>query len=166
MNSLLFVFLLWIIWYNFATLPLTTIFKPITSLVINWIHKNYTLPLTNYYATGEGSNPMLLPTIVGITFIVVITTWRILYQQYFPTPPNTKRRLTFFNAGFTGVIFAVINIIGNKPYLVSKRQSDWYSGNHLNKRRIDMKNIKLTGMPKINRRSKMPDFCTIRAGTP
>ncbi|MDR2438379.1 MAG: hypothetical protein LBE12_03265, partial [Planctomycetaceae bacterium] len=68
------------IWYNFATLPLVVIFEPITSLVTNWIDKNYTLPLADYYTTGEGSNPMLLPTIVGIIFIVVIATWRILYH--------------------------------------------------------------------------------------
>jgi hypothetical protein len=79
-NGLLIVFLLWTIWYNYATLPLATIFEPITSPVTTWIYKNYTLPLADYYTTGEGSNPMLLPTIAGVTFIVVITTWRILYH--------------------------------------------------------------------------------------
>jgi hypothetical protein len=78
--GLLFVYLLWTIWYHFATLPLATIFAPIISPVTNYININYTLPLADYYTTGEGSNPMLLPTILGITFIVVIATWRILYH--------------------------------------------------------------------------------------
>ncbi|MDR2439871.1 MAG: prolyl oligopeptidase family serine peptidase [Planctomycetaceae bacterium] len=78
--GLLFLYLLWTIWYNYATLPLVTIFEPIISPVTNYIYKNYTLPLADYYTTGEGSNPMLLPTIAGITLIVVIVTWRILYH--------------------------------------------------------------------------------------
>ncbi|MDR0611069.1 MAG: hypothetical protein LBG58_13235, partial [Planctomycetaceae bacterium] len=80
MIGLLFLFLLWKIWYQFATLPLATIFAPVTSPVTNYIYTNYTLPLADYYTTGEGSNPMLLPVIVGITFIVAIATWRILYH--------------------------------------------------------------------------------------
>ncbi|MDR2441202.1 MAG: hypothetical protein LBE12_17715, partial [Planctomycetaceae bacterium] len=80
LNGLLFVFLLGSIWYHYATLPLTTIFEPITSPVTNYIYKNYTLPLADYYTTSEGSNPMLLPIIAGITLIVVLATWRILYH--------------------------------------------------------------------------------------
>ncbi|MDR2441470.1 MAG: hypothetical protein LBE12_19080 [Planctomycetaceae bacterium] len=80
LNGFLFVYLLWTIWYHYATLPLVTIFEPIISPITNWIDKNYTLPLADYYTTGEGSNPMLLPIIVGITIIVAIATWRILYH--------------------------------------------------------------------------------------
>ncbi|MDR2440618.1 MAG: hypothetical protein LBE12_14750, partial [Planctomycetaceae bacterium] len=80
LNGLLFAYLLWSIWYHYATLPLAIIFEPITLPVTNYIHKNYTLPLADYYTTGEGSNPMLLPIIAGITLIVVIVTWRILYH--------------------------------------------------------------------------------------
>jgi hypothetical protein len=80
MNRLLFLFLLWTIWYNYAFLPLATIFKPITSPVTNCIYKNYTLPLADYYTTGEGWNPMLLPITGLVVFVAVYVTLRILFH--------------------------------------------------------------------------------------
>ncbi|MDR2643935.1 MAG: hypothetical protein LBC74_14230 [Planctomycetaceae bacterium] len=77
--GLLFVFWLWSIWYNYATLPLATVFKPITSPVTNWIYKNYTLPLADYYTTGEGSNLMMLPVICIVVLIITYVTCRVLY---------------------------------------------------------------------------------------
>jgi predicted esterase len=61
-------------------LPLATIFAPITSPVINWIDTNYTYPLADYHTTGEGSNPMLLPTIIVSIIIATITAWRVWYH--------------------------------------------------------------------------------------
>ncbi|MDR2653303.1 MAG: hypothetical protein LBC68_13525, partial [Prevotellaceae bacterium] len=87
--GLLFVFWFWSIWYNFATLPLATIFKPITSPVTNWIYNHYTLPLVDYYTTGEGSNPMVLPIICIAVLIIVYVTCRILY--YFRCKKRSKK---------------------------------------------------------------------------
>ena len=75
--SLCFVFFIWSTWYNYATVPLGTLFAPILSPVTNYLNIHYTLPLADYYTNGTGSNPLFGPAVGVAVLSILFVTWRV-----------------------------------------------------------------------------------------
>ena len=78
--GVLFVFVIWCVWYNYSTLPLTTLFAPVISPVSGYVYTNYILPLADYYTTGEGRSPALLPTLFVVFLSIAFIAWRVWYH--------------------------------------------------------------------------------------
>jgi uncharacterized membrane protein len=81
LDSILFLFLIWSIWYNYATLPLNVIFEPVTSSVADWVHKNYSLPLANYFSNNQIISPVFFIVFVVSVIVVLIVIWRVRFRR-------------------------------------------------------------------------------------
>ncbi|MDR1477821.1 MAG: hypothetical protein LBJ00_02650 [Planctomycetaceae bacterium] len=81
LNSILFLLLIWSIWYNYATLPLNVLFEPVTSPVADWVHKNYSLPLANYFSNNQVISPVFFIVIVVSVIVVLIVIWRVRFRR-------------------------------------------------------------------------------------
>ncbi|MGL6197131.1 MAG: prolyl oligopeptidase family serine peptidase [Thermoguttaceae bacterium] len=76
---LLFALFIWAVWYNHASLPLSTVVSPVVSPTTKYVETHYTMPLADYYTTGEGQSPIFWPTIAIIFVTVIFFTWRVLH---------------------------------------------------------------------------------------
>jgi|GEM_PF-1416419 len=79
-TAVLFIFFLWAVWYNHSTLPLATLFSPLLSPVTNYIYTHYTIPLSDYYTTGEGRSPAFLPVLLVLFLALSFVAWRVWHH--------------------------------------------------------------------------------------
>ena len=77
--SFFFITLIGLVWYSYSTLPLATVFFPLISPLVDYVHHHYTIPLADYYTTGEGANPLFWPAVGVIVFIVLFVVWRVWF---------------------------------------------------------------------------------------
>ena len=71
-----FAFFIWVVWYNYATLSIATVFSPILAPLSNYLDTHYTLPLADCYTVKEGWSPALLPTLFVLLVAVAFVAWR------------------------------------------------------------------------------------------
>jgi len=78
--AIVFAFFIGSVWYNHATLPLTTVFAPILSPVSDYVAAHYTHPLADYYTTGERQSPTFWPTTLVVLVAAAFIIWRFWYH--------------------------------------------------------------------------------------
>jgi hypothetical protein len=117
------VFLLWVIWYNYAKLSFTTNFEPIT----NQIDKSETLPLTNSSIINGSSNSISSLIIVDIILIIVFVTWRVLFYhkpwKHSKIPQKTKVAFLFLSFLFLLLFVCLTTMFRVKTTVTSKESA-------------------------------------------
>ena len=92
--AIVFVFLIWVVWYNYAVLSMTTVFDPILSPISTYIDTHYTLPLADHYTTKEGRSPAFFPTLFVVLVAVAFISWRLWhYFKRWRKPKDTVAML-------------------------------------------------------------------------
>lgn len=78
--SLIFVLLIGIVWFYGSKTRLLELFSPLTKLVEKMVYEYLTMPLADYYTTGEGRPPLFWPIVSVILFAILFIAWRFWHH--------------------------------------------------------------------------------------